>query len=60
MYDCNCSDVYPHLITNDKNIQKIAPDGYYQCIYIDSDKNMAAEEHKKLERELINTSAGTE
>lgn len=58
MYDCNRSDVYPHLITNDKNIQKIVPDGYYQCIYIDSDKNMAAEEHKKLERELINTSVG--
>lgn len=58
MYDCNRSDIYPHLITSDKNIQKIAPDGYYQCIYIDADKNMAAEEHKKLEKELINISAG--
>lgn len=58
MYDCNRSDVYPHLITSDKNIQKIIPDGCYQCIYIDADKNMAEEEHKKLERELITITSG--
>lgn len=57
MYDCNRQDIYPHLVTSDKNIQKIIPDGCYQCIYIDADKNMAEEEHKKLERELIKISA---
>lgn len=58
MYDCNRTDIYPMLITSDKNIQKIIPDGCYQCIYIDADKNMVEEEHKKLERELINITSG--
>lgn len=46
------------MITSDKNMQKIIPDGCYQCIYIDADKNMSEEEHKKLERELITITSG--
>ena len=57
MYDCNRSDVYPQLITSDKQIQKIAPDGCYQCIYIDTDKNILETEQSKLERKLINIGA---
>lgn len=59
MYDCNRTDVYPHLLTSEQNIQKIVPDGCYQCIYIDADKNMGAEEQKELEKELINIGAGS-
>lgn len=53
MYDCNRGDIYPHLITSDENFRKIAPDGRYQCIYIDTDEDISSEKQDVLERELI-------
>lgn len=57
MYDCNRGDIYPHLITSDENFRKIAPDGRYQCIYIDTDENISSEKQDVLERELISIGA---
>ena len=57
MYDCNRYDVYPHLITSDKFMQNIAPDGCYQCIYIDTAKNLTLSEQTKLEHALIRIGA---
>lgn len=53
----NRTDVYPRMITSDKNIHEIVPDGCYQCIYIDTGKNMPAKDKKELERKLISTGA---
>lgn len=52
MYDCN-RNVYPVLITEDEQIQKIAPDSSYQCIYLDGRKNLSPSEQTMLERKLI-------
>lgn len=57
MYDCNRSDVYPQLITSDEQMQKIVPDGCYQCIYIDTDKDISETEQSELERKLISIGA---
>ena len=53
----NRTNIYPRMVTSDQNIQKIVPDGCYQCIYIDTDGNMQAAGRKELERKLINTGA---
>lgn len=54
-YMCNVDrrNLYPLLITDDKNIKEIAEDGCYQCIYIDGKPSMTSEQQKELERELI-------
>lgn len=57
MYDCNRGDIYPHLITSDENFRKIAPEGRYQCIYIDTDETMPPEKQDALEKALISIGA---
>ncbi|MCI9080658.1 MAG: ABC transporter permease [Lachnospiraceae bacterium] len=54
----NRTDVYPRMITSDRNIQKIIPDGCYHCIYIDTRKDMQTADKKELERKLVSTGAG--
>lgn len=47
------TNVYPLLITDDKNIKGIVEDGCYQCIYIDSKDSMTLKQQKELEKRLI-------
>ncbi len=54
---CNRNDLYPLMITSDQHMQKIVPDGCFQCIYIDTDKDLTAEGQEELERELIRIGA---
>lgn len=56
MRDCN-RDVYPRLITSDRMLRKIVPDGCFQCIYIHTAGDLSASNQKKLERELIRIGA---
>lgn len=51
----NRTNIYPRMITSDKNIHEIVPDGCYQCIYIDSFHDMPLKDKKELEKKLINT-----
>lgn len=52
LLDCDRT-VYPLLITEDKYIQKIAPDSAYQSLYLDGKQNMSPLEEMDLERKLI-------
>lgn len=56
MYDCN-RNVYPLLITGDSRLRKIAPESCFQCIYIDGDPSMTADQQEELEKKLIQISA---
>lgn len=53
----NRTNIYPRMVTSDKNIHKIATDGCYQCIYVDTAKDMPEKNKKELERKLISTGA---
>lgn len=57
MRDSNSNDLYPLLITSDQHMLEIVPDGCCQCVYIDTDKDLAPEKQEQLERELIRIGA---
>ncbi len=52
MRDYNMTE-YPLLITSDEQIQKIAPKGCYQCIYVDGKEALTLEQQIMLEDQLI-------
>lgn len=60
MLNVDRTNIYPMLITDDKNVQKIAGDGCCQCIYIDHERSMPPEQQKRLELALIQISAKAE
>ena len=52
MRDYNMTE-YPLLITDDEKIQKIAPEGCYQCVYVDGKEGLSLIQQTKLEQRLI-------
>ncbi len=52
MRDYNMTE-YPLLITDDDKIQKIAPEGCYQCVYVDGKKGLSLTQQMELEQQLI-------
>lgn len=52
MYDCNRT-VYPLLITGDRQIQEIAPESGFQCMYVDGRNGMTLTQQTELEQQLI-------
>lgn len=52
MYDCN-RNVYPLLITNDEQIQKLCPDSHIHRMYMDGDASFTKSKQEQLELQLI-------
>lgn len=57
MLNVDRTNIYPMLITDDKNVKKIVDKGCYQCIYIDGKSSMTKKQQKELERALITIGA---